>query len=146
MNPRYRRFFKEGIIMFAKRFISFGVSFYSLLIMASFAGSAPAQGISLAEEQEFSDARVAVEAAQKAKAEKYAPETLKQAQDLMITAGNARSSRDFVKFSQASRLARAYARLAKAIAELKIEEEKLAATYVELQKAKEEIERLKKSQ
>lgn len=132
--------------MFVKGFIFFGVAFYSLLIMAFFPGFAPAQGISPAEEQEFTDAKVAVEAAQKAKAEKYAPEALKQAQDLMIMAGNAQSSQDFVKFSLASRLARAYARLAKAIAELKIEEEKLTATREELQKAKEEVERLKKSQ
>jgi len=36
--------------------------------------------------------------------------------------------------------------LARATAELKTEEEKLAATHEELQKAKAEIERLKKSQ
>jgi prefoldin subunit 5 len=51
-----------------------------------------------------------------------------------------------VKFTQASRLARAYAELAKAIAELKSEGEKLAATYEELKKAKAEVEQLKKSQ
>jgi hypothetical protein len=132
--------------MFAKKLISFGVAFYLLLIMASFPGFAPAQAISLAEEQEFADAKVAIELAQRAKAEKYAPEPLKQARDLMIIAGKARSSQDSVKFTQASRLARAYAGLAKVIAEFKTEEEKLAVTYEELQKAKEEVERLKKSQ
>jgi hypothetical protein len=43
-------------------------------------------------------------------------------------------------------LARAYAELAKALAELKSDEERLAAAHVELQKAKAEIDRLKKSQ
>ncbi len=132
--------------MFIKKFISFGIAFYSLLTMVSFPGFAPAQGILPAEEQEFTDAKVAIEAAQRAKAEKYAPEALKQARDLMIIAGKARSSQDSVKFTQASRLARAYAGLAKAMAELKTEEEKLTVTYDELQKAKDEIERLKKSQ
>ena len=132
--------------MFAKKFASFGIAFFSLLPMVSIPGFAPAQGILPAEEQEFTDAKVAIEAAQRAKAEKYAPEPLKQARDLLIVAGKARKSQDSVKFTQASRLARAYAGLAKAMADLKTEEEKLAATYEELQKAKEEIERLKKSQ
>ena len=135
-----------GTMMFAKKFIFCGVAFYTLLITASFSGSAAAQGISPAQEQEFAEAKVAIEAAQRAKADRYAPDPLKQAQDLLVTAGNARSFQDPVKFTQASRLARAYARLARAIAELKTDEEKLAATHEELQKAKEEIERLKKSQ
>jgi hypothetical protein len=97
-------------------------------------------------EQEFLDAKNAVDSAQKAQAEKVAPEPLKQAQDLLVTAENARSFKDAVKFAQASRLARAYAELARATAELKAEEERLAATQEELQKAKAEIERLKKSQ
>ena len=132
--------------MFVKKFFSFGIAVCSLLTMVSFPGFAPAQGILPAEEQEFSDAKVAIEAAQRAKADKYAPEPLKQARDLLIIAGKARTSQDSVKFTQASRLARAYAKLAKAMAELKTEEEKLAATYEELQKAKEEVERLKRSQ
>jgi len=132
--------------MFAKKFISFGIAFCLLLTMVSFPGFAPAQGILPAEEQEFTDAKVAIEAAQRAKAEKHAPEALKQARDLLIIAGKARGSQDSVKFTQASRLARAYAGLAKAMAELKTEEEKLAAIYEELQKAKEQVERLKKSQ
>jgi len=97
-------------------------------------------------EQEFLDAKNAVESAQKVQAEKYAPEPLKQAQDLLVSAENARSSKDAVKFAQASRLSRAYAELSRATAELKAEEEKLAATQEELQKARAEIERLKKSQ
>jgi hypothetical protein len=132
--------------MLIKKFISLGAAFFTLLIIASFPGFAGAQGISLAQEQEFADAKVAIEAAQRAKAGKYAPEDIKQAQDLLVTAGKARSFQDSVKFTQASRLARAYAELAKTISELKSEEEKLAVTYEELEKAKEEVERLKKSQ
>ena len=109
-------------------------------------GTVLAQPISPAMEQEFLDAKNAVDSAQKAQAEKYSPEPFKQAQDLLVTAENARSFKDAVKFAQASRLARAYAELARATAELKAEEEKLAATHEELQKARAEIERLKKSQ
>ncbi len=108
--------------------------------------SAGAQEISPAMQQEFTDAKMAIEAAKKAQAEKYSPEPLQKAQDLLTNADNAKAFKDGVKFAQASRLARAYAELAKAIAELKFEEEKLAATQEELQKAKTEIERLKKVQ
>ena len=117
----------------------------AILLLAS-GGSALAQPISPAMQQEFIDARNAVDAAQKGQAEKYAPEPLKQAQDLLVTAENARSFKDSVKFAQASRLARAYAELARATAELKTEEERLAATQEELQKARVEIDRLKKVQ
>jgi len=89
---------------------------------------ASAQPITPAMEQEFLDAKNAVDSAQKAQAEKYAPEPLKQAQDLLVTAENARGFKDAVKFAQVSRLSRAYAELARATAELRAEEEKLAAT------------------
>jgi len=108
-------------------------------------GGVLAQEIGPAKEQDFLDGKNAVEAAQKVQAEKYAPEPLKQAQDLLAAANEARSQKDPVKFSQASRLARAYAELAKATAELKAEEEKLAFTQEELQKAKAELDRLKKT-
>jgi hypothetical protein len=104
-----------------------------------------AQPVSPAQEQDFRDAKEAVAAAQKAQAEKYAPEPLKQAEDLLVTAENARSLKDAVKFTQASRLARAYAELARAVAELRAEEGKLAATQDDLQKVREEIDRLKKN-
>ena len=125
----------------------FHICFLALTILLLVpGGTALAQPISPAMEQEFLDAKNAVDSAQKVQAEKYAPEPLKQAQDLLVTAENTRSFKDAVKFTQASRLARAYAELARATAELKAEEEKLAATHEELQKAKAEIERLKKSQ
>ncbi len=120
-----------------------------LLTISSIAFISPAalaQGISPAQEQEFADAKAALAAAQKAQAEKLAPEPLKQAQDLLVTADNARQFKDAVKFTQASRLARAYAELSKAIAELKSEEEKLAKVQEDLQKAKAKIDRLKKAQ
>jgi len=118
----------------------------ALLLPAFGGGAALGQSISPAQEQEFIDAKNAVDAAQKAQAEKFAPEFLKKGQDLLNTAENARSVKDAVKYAQSSRLARAYAELARATAELKTEEEKLAATQDELQKAKAEIERLKKAQ
>ena len=108
-------------------------------------GGVFAQEIGPAQEQDFLDGKNAVETAQKAQAEKYAPEPLKQAQELLAAANEARSQKDPVKFSQTSRLARAYAELAKATADLKAEEEKLALTQEELQKARADLDRLKKS-
>ena len=102
-----------------------------------------AQEISPANEQEFVDAQSVVEAAQKAGAEQYSGEPFKKAQDLLVLAGEARNKKDAVKFSQASRLARAYAELAKGAAELKTEEERLSRTREELQRVKTEIDRLK---
>ncbi len=119
-------------------------SFVVIFVLLS--GLGLSQGILPEQEQEFVDAKVAMETARKAQAEKYAPEPFQQAQDLLITAESARSFKDAVKLVQASRLSRAYAELAKAVAELKSEEEKLAAKKEELQKAKAEIDHLKKSQ
>jgi len=116
-----------------------------LIFLFPIAGEVRAQTISPAQEEEFLDARRALEAAQKAGADKYASESLEKARDLLVTAENALSFQDGVKFTQASRLARAHAELAKAIADLKMEEEKLAAAQKSLQRAKEELERLKKS-
>ena len=116
------------------------------ILLLGFGEWAFAQPISPAMEQEFLDAKNSIDAARKVQAEKFSPEPLKQAQDLLGSAENARSLKDAVKFTQASRLSRAYAELARATAELKAEEEKLTATQEELQKAKAEIERLKKSQ
>ena len=129
-----------------KKFKFFLLGLCLLLVVASLSEFARAQEISPAQKQEFIDAKAALEAAQRAKAEKYALDILKQAQELLVTAENARQFKDAVKFTQASRLARAYAELAKAIAELKSEEEKLAVTHEELQKIKAEMDRLKKSQ
>lgn len=102
-------------------------------------------GIAGAQDQEFVKAKTALEAAQKAQAEKYAPEPLKQAQEYLTMAEEARNAKDNVKFMQASRLAKAYADLARVNAELKDEEGKLGAANEELIKAKAEIENVKKS-
>lgn len=109
-----------------------------------FLNYAQSQEIFPAQEQEYFDAKKALDAAKQAQAEKYALETFQKAQDLLTTAENARAFKDGIKFVQASRLARAYAELAQTIAELKTEEEKLAATYEELNKAKAEMSRLQK--
>jgi len=103
-----------------------------------------AQDISPANEQDFTDAQNALESAQRVKAEKYSPEPFKKAQDLLVSAKEARGKKDAVKFSQASRLARAYAELAKAAAELKMEEESLSLAQEELKKARGDIDQLKK--
>ena len=119
--------------------------FFILGLILTLAGGTFAQEIGPAQEQDFLDGKNAVESAQKAQGEKYAPEPLKQAQELLATANEARSQKDPVKFSQTSRLARAYAEFAKAVAELKAEEEKLALTQEELQKARADLDRLKRS-
>lgn len=126
------------------RFFRFGLCV--VLVICSFSGFARAQEISPAQEQEFIDAKAALEAAQKAQAEKYALENFKQAQGLLGTADKARQSKDPVKFAQASRLARAHAELAQALAELKSDEERLAGAREELQRTRVQIDRLKKSQ
>ena len=128
-----------------EKFRPFCFGFCVVLVICSFSGFARAQEISPAPEQEFVDAKVALDAAQKAQAEKYALENLRQAQDLLGMADKARKVKDSVKFTQSSNLARAYAELAQALAELKFDEERLAAAREELQRTKAEIDRLKKS-
>ena len=92
------------------------------------------------------DSKAALEAAKKGKAEKYAPDTLKQAQDHLGMAERARQRKDPVLFTRATQLARAYAELAQASSELKAEEEGLAAAREELERTKAEIDWLKKPQ
>lgn len=101
--------------------------------------------ISVDQEQEYFEAKKVLESAKKINAEKYAPELFQKAQDLITIAEKAKSLKDGIKLGQASRLARAYAELAKTITELKLEEEKLAAAYEELYKIKAEINRLQKN-
>jgi hypothetical protein len=125
-------------------FRKMGIALF-LAILFSIADGALAQTISPAQEQEFLSAKKALEAAQKAGADKVASEPLEKARDLLIAAENARIFQDGVKFTQASRLARAYAELAKAMADLKTEEGKLAATQEALERAQAELERLKQS-
>ena len=102
-----------------------------------------AENISPAQEQEYVDAKRAMEAARQAQAEKFAPDPLKQSQDLLMTVENARQGRDMVKFSQASRLSRAYADLAKALAEFNAHSGQLAAANEAIRKVKAEIELLR---
>ncbi len=121
--------------------------FSTLLCLLLSAASTPqvwgADAITPAQEQEFSDAKGALEAALKAQAEQFAPEPTRQARNLLQGANQARQSRDAIKFTQSYRLARAYADLAKAVAELHDETEKLVTSRKELEKAKAEIARLK---
>jgi hypothetical protein len=115
------------------------------LFIFTLAGTVHGQGLSPAHEQEFIDAKTAIQAAQMAKADKYAPDKLKEATEFLSKAERARSAKDDVQFSQASHMARALAESAKAWSELKIEQEKLAATQIELEKIKAEIQHLEKA-
>lgn len=130
--------------MSAKRFFLLRVSLFLLILVVAFSDVARAENITPAQEQEFADAKGALEAARKVQAEKFAPSYIKQAMDFLKTASNARSIPDAAGFSRASRLARAYAELAKASAELYADVEILATTHEALLKAKAEIERVKK--
>ena len=116
-----------------------------LLIIPSFAGYVWGDNLSPAQEQEFIDAKTALEEAKKAQADKYSPDYLKKAGEFLDMAESARNEKNgATRFAQASRLARVHAELAEAVAQLKGEEEKLAAVNSELRKIKAEIERLKK--
>lgn len=128
-----------------KRFFLLRVSLLLLILVVAFSDIVYAENITPSQEQEFADAKGALEAALKVRAENFAPAYIKQAQDFLKSAISSRSIPDAVGFSRASRLARAYAELAKAAAELKADAEKLAATHEALLKAKAEIEVLKKS-
>ncbi len=117
----------------------------ALLLMPGFGAPVRAQDFSPEQEQEWKDAQAALEAARGAQAEKYSAENLRKAAEMLETAQKARPSKDEIGFVQASRLARAYADLARAVAEHQAEEAKLAAVRQELQKAKAELEQLKKT-
>jgi hypothetical protein len=116
-----------------------------LLIILFFAGPVRGADLSPAQEQEFIDAKAALETARQARAEHYSAGSLKKAVEYLEMAESVRPLKDGALFTQASRLARVYAELAEAVAELKGGEEKLAATNDELRKIKAEIERLKKN-
>jgi len=131
-------------MLFMKRSILLGAALFPLLFVAALTGIAWADAISTSQEQEFVDAKGALEAARKAEGEKFAPSYIKQAEDFLKIAGSARSIPDAAGFSRASRLARAYADLARASAELNADIEMLATTQETLLKAKAEIDRLKK--
>ncbi|MCX5818558.1 MAG: DUF4398 domain-containing protein [Deltaproteobacteria bacterium] len=130
-------------MLFMKRSILLGAVFYFLVFAATFTGVLWAEGISPAQEQEFTDARGALESARNVQAEKFAPSYMKQAEEYLQTARNAKQIPDASGFSRASLLARAYAELAEAVAELETDVEKLAATQDALQNAKAEIGELK---
>jgi hypothetical protein len=115
-----------------KRSILLGAVLFSLLFVA-FTGIVWADTISPSQEQEYVDARGALDAARKAEGEKLSPSYIRQAEDFLKIAGGARSIPDAEGFSRASRLARANADTAI-----------LATTQEALLKAKAEIERLKK--
>lgn len=99
--------------------------------------------ITPAQEQEFIDAKSALESARGANAEKYAASHMKQAEENLSRAIQSRQIPDSVEFSRASLLARAYAELALALSELESNVEQLSATQEAIVKAKAEIEQMK---
>jgi len=127
--------------MSAKYFIILG----SLALVIAFSSGAWAESISPAQEQEFSDAKASIKDASSMQAEQFTPKLMQQAQEFIKTVAKARQSQDALLFSRASRLARTYAELAKASAELQIDVGKLAAAKESLDKIKSEIEHLKKA-
>jgi uncharacterized membrane protein len=131
--------------MSARNFLLLGASICSLSFVLAFSNVVQAESMEPAQEQEFSDAKASIENARSMQTEQLAPELMQQAQELIQTAVNARQSKDRVLFSHASRLARTYAELAKASAELQIDVGKLAAAKESLDKIKSEIEHLKKA-
>jgi len=104
--------------------------------------SVMAQEVGPAQEQELRDARGAIEAAQKRQAEKFAAPQLKLAQDSVAAAEEARKQKNGEKFSRAARLARAYAELSQALADLGEERQNLTAANESAKNARAEIERL----
>jgi hypothetical protein len=130
------------MISMKRSFLS-GATFSLLVIATAFTGVVWAAGISPPQEQEFMDAKGALESARSAQAEKFAPSYIKQAEGFLQAANSARQVQDAALFSRASLLARAYAELAEALADLETDIGKLSATREELQKVKADIEQLK---
>ena len=116
-----------------------------ILICLAVAGPACGDDISPAQNQEYLDAKEALEAARKAQAEKYSAEAMTKSADFLNVAESARTAKDAVHFTRASRLARVYAEFAEIQSELKREQEKLAATNEEIKNIKAEIEKLNKN-
>lgn len=131
--------------MGAKKFVLLGASICSLALVFAFSNVVRAASMAPAQEQEFSDAKAAIEDARSLPTEQLAPEFMQQAQELMKMAANARQAKDAVLFSRASRLARTYAELAKASAELQIDTGKLATSKESLDKIKSAIQLLKQA-
>jgi hypothetical protein len=139
-----RHFQKEGI-MTAKKSLWLMV-FCGFVLSLCAVEQLQAQDISPAMEQEFLDARMALAKAKDSQGDKYSAEYMARAQELLNAAESVRPLKDGAQFAQASRLSRAYAELARAVAELKIDQERLATTSEGLKKVKAEIEQLKKGQ
>ena len=129
--------------MSSKLFTS-GSIIVSLLFIVGFSGPVQSQTLNPVLEQQFLDAKTALLAAQSAQADKYAPDKLKEAAECMTRADQARPTKDEIEFSQATRMARAFAELATVSSELEIKREKQAAIQTELQKIKAEIQGLEK--
>ncbi len=91
--------FNEEVVMSVKSFLLLSIILCSLVLAVAFSAVCHAESISPAQEQEYADAKAAVEDARRQQAEKLASAPLKQAQEHLKTAAAARQS---LFFSRAS--------------------------------------------
>jgi hypothetical protein len=75
--------------------------------------------------EQLTNARVAVEAAERVDAKTFSPENLRHAQDALAIAGDAYTGREFDRSFAFAKKATIYARVAKSQTEQKLAEEKL---------------------
>lgn len=115
-----------------------------LLVFAAMPAPAWAGPLDPALEQEFSDAKRALDAARKLSGDEAVAALSKQADEFLRTAEEARSGQAPVQFARSVRLARSYAEFAVASSELNAVTAQLATADDDLRKTKAEIERLTK--
>jgi hypothetical protein len=130
--------------MARKHFPFFMVYLCALVFVIAFPCLAGANSIDPALEQEFSAAKASLENAISLRAEKFTPAFLQRARELIEMAADARQSEDSLLFSRATRLARTYAELARAAAELQTDIREFATSQGATDKNETEIETLKK--
>lgn len=90
--------------------------------------------------EQLTNARVAVEAAEKADAKTWAPEELRQAQDALAIARDAYANKIFERTFQFAKKATIYARVAKARTEQKTAENKLSSLKEQLTAVESQIQ------
>jgi hypothetical protein len=103
-----------------------------------------ADDVGPAQEQQLRDARAAIDAARRAKADQFAAPQLKLAEETLQVTEDARKQKDGERFGRAAMLARAQAELAQAMSELALERQNLASTNEAIGRARADIERLGK--
>ena len=90
--------------------------------------------------EQLTNARVAVEAAERADAKTYSPDNLRHAQDALAIAGDAYTGREFERSFIFAKKATIYARVAKSQTDQKLTEEKLTASREQLSNLRQKTE------